>query len=108
MLRCQELVELVTDWLEGVLDPDADRKVRTHLDECVECLVFLGHTTTTIALLHSLGPQGVAARSSEPRSTAASDGLHGCDGIVTRGPPRWVVAEEQSDGDGEQEGHDKR
>lgn len=54
MLRCQELVELVTDWLEGVLDPDAERAVRGHLDECVDCLTFLGHTRTTISLLHRL------------------------------------------------------
>lgn len=42
----------------GLPGPDVEREMRTHLDECVDCLVFLGHTTTTISLLHRLGPQG--------------------------------------------------
>ena len=54
MLACQELVELVTDYLEGALSPDRHREVREHLLECADCLRYLGQVQLTSRLLAQL------------------------------------------------------
>jgi anti-sigma factor RsiW len=49
-LSCQELVELVTDYLEGTL-PDADRlELERHLETCDGCRQYVEQMRTTIAL----------------------------------------------------------
>jgi predicted anti-sigma-YlaC factor YlaD len=62
-MDCQELVELVTEYLEGAL-PEARRKeVDEHLRECVDCLRYLGQIQLTTRLLARLGADdgGVAS-----------------------------------------------
>ena len=54
MLACQELVELVTDYLEGALPPDRHREVHEHLPECADCLRYLGQVQLTTRLLAQL------------------------------------------------------
>jgi anti-sigma factor RsiW len=49
-LSCQELVELVTDYLEGTL-LDADRlELERHLETCDGCRKYVEQMHTTIAL----------------------------------------------------------
>jgi anti-sigma factor RsiW len=40
-LRCQELVELVTDYLEGALPPREHDRFEEHLRDCGGCAVYL-------------------------------------------------------------------
>ena len=40
-LRCIELVELVTDWMEDELDDDARAKVEEHLAVCPPCSAYV-------------------------------------------------------------------
>jgi anti-sigma factor RsiW len=54
VLACQELVELVTDYLEGALSPDRHREVHEHLLECADCLRYLGQVQLTSRLLAQL------------------------------------------------------
>ncbi|MBA3690179.1 MAG: zf-HC2 domain-containing protein [Actinobacteria bacterium] len=47
-LTCREVVELVTDYLEGALDV-ADRvRFEEHLEECEGCQNYLDQVRTTI------------------------------------------------------------
>jgi anti-sigma factor RsiW len=53
-LTCQELVELVTDYLEGALS-DLDRaRFEEHIDLCPMCQVHLGQLRMTIRELGRL------------------------------------------------------
>ena len=53
-LSCQELVELVTDYLEGALD-DADlRRFEAHIAGCEGCTAYLEQLRQTIALTGTL------------------------------------------------------
>lgn len=61
MVDCQELVELVTDYLEGVLPEQRARDVHDHLQECVDCLRYLGQIQLTTQLLAQLGDEVSAA-----------------------------------------------
>ena len=49
-IACRELVELVTDYLEGALDPDTLRRVEEHLVECPGCSAYLDEMRVTIRL----------------------------------------------------------
>lgn len=54
MLTCRELVELVTDHLEGALPETHHREVRDHLLDCADCLRYLGQIQVTSRLLARL------------------------------------------------------
>ncbi|HET7138108.1 MAG TPA: zf-HC2 domain-containing protein [Gaiellaceae bacterium] len=53
-LNCQELVELVTDFLEGALDERDLRAFERHLEHCDGCTEYLEQLRTTIRLTGSL------------------------------------------------------
>jgi len=49
-LSCQELVELVTDYLEGALSPAQRARFDAHVAECPGCDTYVEQMRTTIAL----------------------------------------------------------
>ena len=48
-LSCSELVELVTDYLEGALDDEASTQFEEHLVWCPPCVTYLDQMRETIA-----------------------------------------------------------
>ena len=56
-LVCQQVVELVTDYLEGAL-PDADRRrFERHLAGCPHCTEYLAQMRETILLAGRVEPE---------------------------------------------------
>jgi anti-sigma factor RsiW len=53
-LTCKELVELVTDYLEGALAPAERARFEAHLATCSGCRSYLEQMRHTIALLGGL------------------------------------------------------
>ena len=53
-MTCQELVELVTDYLDGALDAAARDRFDHHLDECSGCDRYLHQMEETAARLGSI------------------------------------------------------
>jgi anti-sigma factor RsiW len=49
-LVCQEVVELVTDYLEGTLSRSQRRRLEAHLAACEHCSEYLEQMRTTIRL----------------------------------------------------------
>ena len=47
-LTCQELVELVTDYLEGALSSDDQHRFEAHLEGCDGCRAYLEQMRGTI------------------------------------------------------------
>lgn len=61
-LTCKELVELVTDYLEGDLSSEDKERFETHLATCDGCTAYLQQMRKTIQTIgcleeHSLSPQ---------------------------------------------------
>lgn len=54
VLTCQELVELVTDYLEEALSPADRERFETHLSTCRHCTAYLAQMRTTIRLTGKL------------------------------------------------------
>jgi anti-sigma factor RsiW len=50
-IACQEVVELLTDYLEGALQPDQVSEIEAHLRLCDGCTVYLDQMRETIRLL---------------------------------------------------------
>jgi anti-sigma factor RsiW len=46
-ISCRELVELVTDYLDGALAPDVHARLETHLEACDPCRVYVEQIRTT-------------------------------------------------------------
>jgi len=53
-LRCQEVVELITDYLEGVLLPEKQKQVDEHLEGCDGCTNYIEQIRMTIGMLRDL------------------------------------------------------
>jgi anti-sigma factor RsiW len=50
-VHCQEIVELVTDYLEGALDPEMTAEVEAHLELCDGCDTYVEQMRTTVRAL---------------------------------------------------------
>ncbi len=53
-MNCQELVDLVTDYLEGALPPADSARFEAHLMECDGCARYLEQMRLTIAAVGHL------------------------------------------------------
>ena len=56
-LNCQEVVELVTDYLEQALLPEMQAQFEEHIAECPGCDTYLEQVQQTIMLLRKLTEQ---------------------------------------------------
>jgi len=59
-LSCQELVELVTDYLEGALPEKARLRFEDHIGRCSGCKLYLEQMRQTISLLGHLPADALA------------------------------------------------
>lgn len=50
-IACEQLVELVTDYLDGALDPDVAARFNEHLLECDGCVSYVEQFRSTIGTL---------------------------------------------------------
>jgi predicted anti-sigma-YlaC factor YlaD len=53
-LNCQEVVELVTDYLEQALVPEMQAQFEEHIAECPGCDTYLAQVQQTIMMLRKL------------------------------------------------------
>jgi anti-sigma factor RsiW len=64
-MPCQELVEVVTDYLEGALPLDDLLRFEAHLAECPPCREYLEQFRRTISIVGRIDPAAVSERSRE-------------------------------------------
>ena len=60
-MACQELVEVITDYLEGALDAEDRRRFEEHLDGCPGCRNYLEQMRATIRLTGTLKSDPIPA-----------------------------------------------
>jgi anti-sigma factor RsiW len=60
-LTCQQVVELVTEYLDGVMEPARRARFEAHLDGCDGCTAYLEQFRTTIAVVGSLAVSDIPA-----------------------------------------------
>jgi anti-sigma factor RsiW len=63
-MDCNELVELVTDYLEGKLPPADVERFEAHLEECEACATYIEQIRQSVTVVGTLSeetlPQGAA------------------------------------------------
>lgn len=59
-VSCRELVELVTDYLEGALAPGDLRRFEEHIARCDGCTEYLHQFRQTIRAVGAITPEGLA------------------------------------------------
>lgn len=59
--RCQDLVEVVTDYLEGAMDPSTRARFDRHLRRCDGCDRYLAQIRRTVELTGRLSVDDVDA-----------------------------------------------
>ncbi|MCW2978860.1 MAG: anti-sigma factor [Solirubrobacterales bacterium] len=64
-LVCQEVVELVTDYLEGALSRRERRRFEAHLADCPHCTEYLAQMRATIRLTGQLEPGDLSPEMSD-------------------------------------------
>ena len=72
-VTCAELVELVTDYLEGVLDEEMSEEIEAHLALCPGCAVYLEQMRTTIDLLGHVPVSSLSAPARDELMAAFRD-----------------------------------
>jgi hypothetical protein len=77
-VRCTEVVELVTDYLERSLPPDEAALVEQHLNCCEGCVGYVDQIRTTIETLGRIERRGSAA----PGANAAAHRVPRLDTIM--------------------------
>ena len=60
-LSCQELVELVTAYLEGALPTEDETRFEEHIAGCDGCAAYLEQMRATIRLVGRLTPAAISA-----------------------------------------------
>ncbi|OGC00482.1 MAG: hypothetical protein A3G35_09110 [candidate division NC10 bacterium RIFCSPLOWO2_12_FULL_66_18] len=50
MITCREMVDLLSDYVDGHLEPTLARQLEAHLRGCTECTAFLRTFKETLAL----------------------------------------------------------
>ena len=64
-LSCQELTELVTDYLEDALPPAEHARFEEHLAECGNCEIYLEQIRSTIRVTGTLAPDELSPEAEE-------------------------------------------
>jgi len=64
-ITCREMVELVTDYLEGTMTPDRRARFEDHLSRCDGCTRFVDQMRETIRLAGLLPEERIPAEGRE-------------------------------------------
>jgi anti-sigma factor RsiW len=64
-MTCRELVEVVTDYLEGTLPADDRARLERHLEECPFCVHYVEQMRQTIEVVRGLGEESLAPQTRE-------------------------------------------
>ncbi len=73
MITCRELVELVTDYVEGRLDTESVARFEEHLAQCPPCVGYVGQFRQTIDALGHLPPESLSPQAEQELVAAFGD-----------------------------------
>jgi anti-sigma factor (TIGR02949 family) len=72
-ITCQEVVELVSDYLEGALDADEASAFEQHINFCEGCVWYVDQLRTTVATVGRIEEEDVPPETRERLLTAFRD-----------------------------------
>jgi anti-sigma factor RsiW len=76
-MNCNRLVELVTDYLEGTLDPYTTDRFEAHLEECDGCVAYIEQMRATVTAIGKLSETSLQPRMRDRLLAAFDDWVKG-------------------------------
>lgn len=64
-MTCREMVELVTDYLEGRLSPEAVERFDRHLSSCPGCTLYIEQMRLTLRALGRIPEESISSHARE-------------------------------------------
>jgi anti-sigma factor RsiW len=61
VLSCREIVEMVTNYLEGALDTNTTTALETHLDVCPGCALYVEQIRETVTTVGEVSSDNLSA-----------------------------------------------
>jgi anti-sigma factor RsiW len=61
-LSCREMVELITDYLEGALPPDTRARFEQHIAACGDCTRYMVQMRETLQVVGHIDPEALDPR----------------------------------------------
>jgi anti-sigma factor RsiW len=65
-LACQELVEIITDYLEDALSPADRARFEAHIAACADCTAYLEQMRQTVSVVGRLREEDIPGPALEP------------------------------------------
>ena len=68
-MRCRQVIDKISDYLDGELDPELVRELERHLEHCEDCRIVVDTTHKTVEIFYHTEPAaspGGCARTAEP------------------------------------------
>jgi len=59
-MSCRDLVELVTEYLEGTLDAEAHSRFEAHLEICEGCVAYVEQMRSTMRVLGAIPEESLS------------------------------------------------
>lgn len=72
-VACNELVELVTNYLEGALSPEDTARFEAHIEMCEGCRMYVDQLRDTLTLLGELTPESLSPQAQRDLTAAFRD-----------------------------------
>jgi anti-sigma factor RsiW len=76
-MDCNELVEVITDYLDGAMPAEDAARFDEHLGECPGCTIYLEQMRQTITALGHLPPESLSAEAERSLALAFRDWRYG-------------------------------
>ena len=55
-MRCRQVVDKISEYLDGELDPELVRELERHLEHCEDCRVVVDTTRKTVEIFYHTDP----------------------------------------------------
>ena len=55
-MRCRQVIDKISGYLEGGLDPEMVRELERHLEHCEDCRVVVDTTRKTVEIFYQTEP----------------------------------------------------
>jgi anti-sigma factor RsiW len=73
ILTCQEMVELVTDYLEGRMDDATRERFEAHVAECAACTLYIEQMRMTITAIGHIPAETISPEAEQELLAAFRD-----------------------------------
>jgi anti-sigma factor RsiW len=55
-MRCRQVIDKISEYIDGELDPELTRELQRHLAHCEDCRIVVDTTNKTVAIFNHADP----------------------------------------------------